>query len=107
VPRPAARRGTTLTSAVEAALEEALARSGQPGGRILDRLDAISSHCARLPRRDRVNAALDAWMRCGKGRHPAALNFGECFAYALASLRGARLLFVGEDFARTDAAALG
>jgi ribonuclease VapC len=59
------------------------------------------------PECDRVNAALDAWMRCGKGRHPAALNFGDCFAYALASLRGARLLFVGEDFARKDAAALG
>ena len=52
----AERRGTTLTSAVEAALEEALARSRQPGGRVLDRLDAISRHCARLPRHDRRTA---------------------------------------------------
>jgi len=55
--------------------------------------------------RDQADAALDAWLRYGRGRHPAALNFGDCFAYALASLRGARLLFVGEDFARTDAEA--
>ncbi len=55
--------------------------------------------------RDQADVALDAWMRFGKGRHPAALNFGDCFAYALASLRDARLLFVGVDFVRTDVAA--
>jgi ribonuclease VapC len=55
--------------------------------------------------RDQADAALDAWQRYGKGRHGAGLNFGDCFAYALASLRGARLLFVGDDFTRTDAAA--
>ena len=38
----------------------------------------------------------------GKGRHPAGLNFGDCFAYALAKSRGAPLLFVGDDFAKTD-----
>ena len=48
----AERRGTTLTAAVESALEEALARSGRSGGRVLERLDAISGHCAGLPRRD-------------------------------------------------------
>ena len=55
--------------------------------------------------RDQADLALDAWMRYGKGRHPAALHDGGCFAYALASLRRTRLLFVGEDFARTDVAA--
>lgn len=55
--------------------------------------------------RDQADLALDAWMRYGKGRHPAALNLGDGFAYALASLRGARLLFVGDDFTRTDVAA--
>lgn len=54
--------------------------------------------------RDQADMALQAWQRFGKGRHPAALNFGDCFAYALASLRGAHLLFVGDDFARTDVA---
>lgn len=40
--------------------------------------------------------------RYGKGQHPAALNFGDTFAYALASVRGLPLLFKGNDFARTD-----
>jgi antitoxin VapB len=48
----AERRGTTLTSAVEAALEEALAREGRPAGRVRKRLDAIARHCASLPRLD-------------------------------------------------------
>ncbi len=38
----------------------------------------------------------------GKGRHPAALNFGDCFSYALARLTAASLLFVGNDFSQTD-----
>ena len=46
--------------------------------------------------------ALDAFDRYGKGRHPAELNMGDCFAYACARTRGARLLYKGDDFARTD-----
>lgn len=42
------------------------------------------------------------WRRYGKGRDPAALNFGDCFAYALASVTGEALLFKGDDFSRTD-----
>jgi ribonuclease VapC len=48
--------------------------------------------------------AADAYARFGKGRHPAALNMGDCFAYACARTNDAKLLFVGEDFARTDIA---
>lgn len=48
---------------------------------------------------DKVAAAYRRW---GKGFHPAGLNFGDCFAYALARERGCPLLFVGEDFSRTD-----
>jgi ribonuclease VapC len=43
-----------------------------------------------------------AYISWGKGRHPARLNFGDCFAYALAKSRDLPLLYVGEDFARTD-----
>ena len=43
-----------------------------------------------------------AWRRYGKGNHPAALNFGDCFAYALAQETGEPLLFKGEDFLLTD-----
>lgn len=46
--------------------------------------------------------ALDAYLRYGKGRHPAGLNLADCFAYALAKTRDAPLLFKGDDFSRTD-----
>ncbi len=46
--------------------------------------------------------AIDALLQFGKGRHPARLNLGDCFSYALAKSLGARLLFKGDDFARTD-----
>lgn len=46
--------------------------------------------------------AVAAWRRFGKGRHPAGLNFGDCLTYAVAALAGEPLLFVGEDFRRTD-----
>ncbi len=47
-------------------------------------------------------AAMDAFVRFGRGRHPAALNFGDCLAYASAAVAGDTLLFVGDDFSRTD-----
>ncbi|HKL21535.1 MAG TPA: type II toxin-antitoxin system VapC family toxin, partial [Tichowtungia sp.] len=46
--------------------------------------------------------ARDAWLRFGKSRHPAALNYGDCFAYALARDRSQTLLFKGDDFVHTD-----
>lgn len=46
--------------------------------------------------------AVDAYRRFGKGRHPAALNFGDCMTYAVASLTAEPLLCVGNDFPRTD-----
>ena len=49
-----------------------------------------------------ADAALDAYSRFGKGRHRAALNFGDCCTYAVASVAGESLLCVGDDFARTD-----
>lgn len=51
--------------------------------------------------------ALDAYDRYGKGRHQAALNMGDCFAYACARANGAKLLFKGDDFTRTDIEAAG
>ena len=46
--------------------------------------------------------ALEAFGRFGKGRHPAALKFGDCFAYACARFAGAPLLYKGDDFPQTD-----
>ena len=54
----------------------------------------VTEHHARLAR--------DGFVRYGKGRHPAGLNFGDCFAYALAKSRNEPLLFVGDDFGHTD-----
>lgn len=56
---------------------------------------------------DEEQAALAraAWRRYGKGRHPAGLNYGDLFGYALARARGEGLLYKGDDFARTDVAA--
>jgi ribonuclease VapC len=47
-------------------------------------------------------AALAAHARYGKGRHPARLNLGDCFAYACARVHGVPLLYVGDDFPQTD-----
>ena len=48
------------------------------------------------------SVAAEAFLRYGKGRHPAALNYGDCMAYATARIADAPLLFVGNDFAQTD-----
>lgn len=50
-------------------------------------------------------AALEALDRFGKGRHPAKLNMGDCFAYGCAKANGLPMLFKGEDFSQTDIAA--
>jgi ribonuclease VapC len=66
--------------------------------RLLDEVGAL-----RVPFTDaHWPLALDAFLRFGKGRHPAALNFGDCLTYALATAHGEPLLCVGDDFARTD-----
>ena len=66
--------------------------------------DSLGTHSARstgVPAEVR-RLALEAFDRFGKGRHPAALNFGDCFAYACARLAGAPLLYKGDDFPQTD-----
>jgi ribonuclease VapC len=51
---------------------------------------------------EHLDSAVTAFIRFGRGRHPAALNFGDCMSYAVASVAGMPLLFAGEDFRRTD-----
>jgi ribonuclease VapC len=46
--------------------------------------------------------AVDAYLRFGKGRHPAGLNFGDCLTYAICRAADQPLLCLGDDFARTD-----
>ncbi len=51
---------------------------------------------------DHYGVAVEAWLRYGKGRHKAALNFGDCMSYATAKLSDQPLLCTGEDFSFTD-----
>jgi len=51
---------------------------------------------------DQAIMARHGFIRFGEGRHPAGLNYGDCFAYALARVRGEPLLFKGDDFSQTD-----
>jgi ribonuclease VapC len=53
---------------------------------------------------EHLDTAITAFIRFGRGRQPAALNFGDCMSYAVASVAGMPLLFTGEDFSRTDIA---
>jgi ribonuclease VapC len=77
-------------------------RKGEDGGRDLDLL--ISKSKIEVVPVDEAQAieARRAWRRFGRGRHPAALNYGDLFSYALSRVSGEPLLFKGEDFARTD-----
>ena len=54
---------------------------------------------------DHARTATGAFLRFGRGRHAAAFNFGDCISYAVPSLAGQPLLYIGDDFARTDIAA--
>ncbi len=78
------------------------ARMRQDARDLLARFMQVAS-IAAIPFGDtHYAAAVDAWLRYGKGRHPAALNFGDCLAYATAKTADRPLLCVGEDFSKTD-----
>jgi len=77
-------------------------RKGEAAGRELDLLIYRAAIEIVAVDQDQAEIARVAWRRYGKGRHPAGLNYGDCFSYALARSRGLPLLFQGEDFSRTD-----
>ena len=81
----------------------AFGRSAEPQLRaVLDRFGIVVVPLTE----QRARAAAAAYRRFGKGWHAAGLNFGDCFAYALAKEDDCPLLFVGDDFARTDVKAV-
>ena len=77
-------------------------RRGESAGRELD----LFLHRAKVETipvdEDQISIARYAWRKFGKGRHPAALNFGDCFAYALTKMSQEPLLAKGGDFSKTD-----
>jgi len=89
-------------------LETCMVAESRGGAVAADNLDALLESAGIEPvpvTVEQMKAARQAWQRFGRGNHRAALNFGDCFAYALASVTGEPLLFKGEDFPQTDIAA--
>jgi ribonuclease VapC len=78
------------------------ARRGDEGARDLDLLLAKLRADIAAVTASQADIARKAFRRYGRGRHPANLNFGDCFAYALAKDKSAPLLFKGNDFGQTD-----
>lgn len=96
--------GTIVMSAVTA-VEAAMvveARHGADGARDLEALISTLSIRVEAVNDAQAGVAKEAWSRFGKGRHPAGLNLGDLFPYALARTTGDSLLFKGDDFNRTD-----
>ena len=91
----------SVASGLEAAIVVE-ARLGAAGGLEFDLL----LHKARIElvavTSEQMEVGRAAWRRFGRGRHAANLNFGDCFAYALAAVSGEPLLFKGDDFSKTD-----
>ena len=97
----AQRRRMSVVNFLEAAIVLE-GRSGPAAGHELDAFLEESGIELAPVTTDHAEAAREAWRRFGKGNHPAGLNFGDCFAYALAAATGEPLLFKGRDFALTD-----
>ena len=79
-------------------------RRGEVAGRELDLFLHRADVQTVAVNEEQALLARAAWRRYGKGRHPAGLNLGDLFAYALARASGEELLYEGDDFARTDLA---
>ena len=77
-------------------------RLGDRGGREIDVLIEDVGMAIAPVDQAQATIAREAFRRFGKGRHRAALNFGDCFVYALAKILDAPVLFKGDDFALTD-----
>jgi ribonuclease VapC len=77
-------------------------RHGAAGGQKLDELIQAAQIQIETVTAEQAHVARLAYRLYGKGHHPAGLNFGDCFAYALAKTSGEPLLFKGNDFSQTD-----
>ncbi len=97
----AARSGIGAPTAVESGIV-LTARLGIPGKTLLARFIDEAGMAVIPVTGEHWPLAVGAFVRYGKGRHPAALNFGDCLTYAVAAVAGEPLLCVGDDFARTD-----
>lgn len=77
-------------------------RHGEAAARELDLAVARAGMLIEPVTGEQAELARQAWRRFGKGRHPASLNYCDCFSYALSRITGEALLFKGDDFTQTD-----
>ncbi|MFC7475440.1 type II toxin-antitoxin system VapC family toxin [Dankookia sp. GCM10030260] len=103
--------GAALTQAASVSISAAtlvevcVVAEGRAGPPVRDRLERllVAGRVQVAPfTAEHAAMATEGWRRFGKGRHPAGLNLGDCFAYALAKSRNEPLLFKGDDFSKTD-----
>lgn len=103
--REAIERDHTRLFSAASLLETSIvieSRFGEAGGRELDLL-LYRAEIEIVPvDHDQAEIARNAYQRYGKGRHPAGLNYGDCFSYALSRHSGEPLCFKGRDFGLTD-----
>ncbi len=97
------RRLISAATILEASIV-AESQRGEVAGREFDLLVHRLGAAVVAVTESQIDLARAAWRRFGKGRHPAGLNYGDCFSYALARHAGEPLLFKGDDFAQTDVA---
>ena len=95
-----ADRRISAVSAVEATM--VLSRHYSSPEAVLEEYFARARICICSVDQDHVRWAQIAFLNFGKGRNPARLNFGDCFSYAAAKVLKAPLLFIGNDFSKTD-----
>ena len=103
--RKAILTATPCRMSVANLLEASIVVEGRGGAEAGRNLDALLDYAEIEPvpvTAEHLHVARQAWRQFGKGRHRAALNFGDCFAYALAYTTDEPLLYKGRDFANTD-----
>jgi ribonuclease VapC len=103
--RAAILKATTRLISAATILEAGMViegRRGEGAGRELDLFTLRANFQIIAVDAEQAELARSAWRNYGKGRHPASLNFGDCFVYALAVVSGEPILAKGTDFGRTD-----
>ena len=98
-------KATAVAMAAPSLVEATMVSEGRTSPMMREKLDGLlhEAEVEIVPFTvEHAALASEGWRRFGKGRHPAGLNLGDCFAYALAKHRNQPLLFKGNDFSLTD-----
>ncbi len=96
------QRGEQTSNALDEIITVRADQRGEQTSNALDEIIKVSGIKIAAVTAHQTRLARQAYQRFGKGNHPAKLNLGDCFAYALSKARGEPLLFKGDDFRLTD-----